>query len=313
MAGVTDRAFREIAREICPVLAMTEMISAKALLYDNRRTRAMLPPPDETPPRVVQLFGRDAAELAAAAQILAAAGVNGLDLNMGCPAPKIVKNGEGAALLRDESRAAAVARAVVRAVSIPVSVKCRLGWNSAEADAARRLAPRWEEAGIAFITVHGRTREQFYSGRADWTGIASVRAATGLPVIANGDIASPEDARAALAESGCAGVMIGRAALGNPWILAAVAAGLTSKPPVWQPPPAAERARVAGRHLDKLLLYKGEYIGVREMRKHLAWYLRGLRGAASWRTAALRAESAAGLREIIREAFASRGDGHIYK
>jgi nifR3 family TIM-barrel protein len=303
MAGVTDRAFREITREISPALVMTEMISAKALLYNNARTRAMLPPPAEAPPRIVQLFGRDAEEMAAAAQILAAAGMDGVDLNMGCPAPKIVKNGEGAALLREQSRAVAIARAVARAVSIPVSVKCRLGWNAAEADAALHLAPRWEEAGIAFLTVHGRTREQFYGGRADWAAIAAVRAATGLPVIANGDIASPEDARAVLAATGCAGVMIGRAALGNPWALAAVTAALTPGAPAWRRPASAERAATAERHLDKLLAYKGEYIGVREMRKHLAWYLKGRRGAAAWRTAALQAESAAVLREIIRRAF----------
>ncbi|MDR0433845.1 MAG: tRNA dihydrouridine synthase DusB [Gracilibacteraceae bacterium] len=303
MAGVTDRAFREIAREISPARVMTEMISAKALLRNNRKTWAMLALAAEAPPRLAQLFGRDAGEVAAAAQILAEAGADGININMGCPTAKIVKNGEGAALLRDPAQAAAVARAAARAVSIPVSVKCRLGWNEAEADAAARLAPRWEEAGVACLIVHGRTREQFYAGRADWAAIAAVRAATGLPVIANGDVASPADARAALSQTGCAGVMIGRAALGNPWLLAAVSAALAPGPRVWRPPSPLEREKVALRHLDKLLAYKGEYIGVREMRKHFAWYCKGLRGAAALRAAALRAESAADLRALMREAF----------
>jgi nifR3 family TIM-barrel protein len=304
MAGVTDRAFREIAREICPaVRVVTEMISAKALLRDNRKTWAMLALGEEAPPRVVQLFGRDAEEMAAAARILMAAGADGIDLNMGCPTAKIVKNGEGAALLRDGPQAVAVARAVARAVPLPVSVKCRLGWNAAEADTAARLAPRWEEAGVAFLTVHGRTREQFYAGRADWAGVAAVRAATALPVVVNGDIASPADARAALEVTGCTGVMIGRAALGNPWLLAAAAAELSDPAGAWPPPEPRERARAALRHLDKLLAYKGEYIGAREMRKHFGWYCKGRRGAAVLRAAALRAETAAELRALIRETY----------
>jgi nifR3 family TIM-barrel protein len=303
MAGAADRAFREIARELGPVHVITEMISAKALLSQNRKTWDMLALGQEAPPRFVQLFGHNAEELSAAAQILAGAGADGIDINMGCPAPKIVKNGEGAALLRDLPKAASVARAVARAVPLPVSVKCRLGWDGADADAAVRLAPRLEEAGVAFLTVHGRTREQYYAGRANRAGIAAVRAATSLPVIANGDIASPGDARAMLAETGCAGVMIGRAALGNPWILAAAAAVLAGAEA--DPPPAErERGRVACRHLDKLLCYKGEHIGTREMRKHFAWYVKGVRGAALWRAEAMRAEDAEALRDLIRRAFA---------
>ncbi|MDD2420682.1 MAG: tRNA dihydrouridine synthase DusB [Heliobacteriaceae bacterium] len=282
MAGVTDKAFRLVLRDHgCP-LVYTEMISDKALTYGNRNTLALLDVIGEVEPVAVQLFGSEPETMAKAARLAVAAGASIIDLNMGCPVPKVVKNNEGASLLKDLPRAVAIADRVVAAVPVPVTVKMRAGWAAGRI-IAPELAGRLVAVGVQAITVHGRTRDQFYAGQADWRVIReTVAQAAPVPVIGNGDVWEPADAVRMLAETGCAGVMIGRGCLGNPWIFSRLKARVTSGclPP---PPTPAERIRQALAHLERAVTLKGEERGVKEMRGHLAWYLKGMPGAARLR------------------------------
>jgi nifR3 family TIM-barrel protein len=278
MAGVTDKAFRETVRLVGGKYTVTEMISDKALCYQNARTLHMLDIKEEPEPRIVQLFGSDSDNMARAAKLAEALGADVLDINMGCPTPKIVKNREGSALLRDLSLATEIAAAVVQAINLPVTVKIRLGWTKEEI-IAPELARRLESVGVRMITVHARTREQFYSGQADWEWIRCVKKVTGLPVIGNGDITSPEQARQMIEQTGCDGVMIGRGALGNPWLIPQIQHYLKSKK-LLSPPALEERIAVALQHFERLLAYKGNRIGLNEMRKHAVWYIKGFKNAA---------------------------------
>ncbi|MGE5550097.1 MAG: tRNA dihydrouridine synthase DusB [Bacteroidota bacterium] len=280
MAGVTDLPFRLICKDYGAGLVYGEMISDQALLHGNRRTEPLLRIDPAERPVALQLFGRDPETLGRAARVLAAHGPDLIDLNFGCPVPKVVRNGAGAALLRDLPRAAAIVRAVVEAADRPVTVKMRAGWD-AENLVAPELAALCAEAGAAAVMVHARTREQFYTGRADWGVIRAVKEAVRIPVIGNGDVRTPDDAGRMLAETGCDGVAIGQGALGNPWIFAQ--AGLLLAGSGWEPPTIEERFAVIRRHLQAEREYIGEERGVKEMRKHLAWYLRGLPGAAHFR------------------------------
>ncbi|WP_425805752.1 tRNA dihydrouridine synthase DusB [Desulfitobacterium sp. Sab5] len=281
MAGVTDKAFRETARSIGARYVSTEMISDKALTFLNPRTLSMLDLEGEETPRIVQIFGSEPDIMVKAACLAVEHKADIIDINMGCPAPKIVKNGEGSALLQDLNLAQRIAEAVVKAVSIPVTVKMRLGWNKGEL-VAPELAQSLEAVGIQMVTVHGRTREQYYSGHSDAAGIRRVKEAVGIPVIANGDILTPQNAKELLEQTGCDGVMIGRGALGNPWILTRTARYLRDG--VLEPEPTlGERIKIAQEHFDRLLCYKGERIGLNEMRKHAVWYIKGVRGAAQLR------------------------------
>lgn len=302
MAGVTDKAFRLLAREAGAALVYTEMLSARALARESRRTREMLDLSGEQPPVAVQIFGNDPREMAAAARQAEAAGAALVDINMGCPTPKVVKNGDGAALLRDLPRALDIVRACVEAVRVPVTVKMRRGWEEGE-EVAPELAAAAEAAGASAVAVHGRFRSQFYQGRADWPAIRRVVEAVRIPVIGNGDVRSPRDAFLLLEETGCRAVMIGRAALGNPWIFGRVARYLERGEEV-PPPPPAVRVEMALRHLRLQVRYKGEQVGVRQMRKHLAWYLRGLPGAASLRQQLHRVESLAEAEAVLRSILA---------
>jgi nifR3 family TIM-barrel protein len=298
MAGVTDRAFRTLAREAGCGLVCSEMVSDQALLYGSPRTGTILNIDGEPGPLSVQIFGSHPDHMEKAAALVYARGPAIIDINMGCPTPKIVKNGEGAALMKDPQLACAIAGAVIGAVKVPVTVKMRKGWDQDSVNAVD-LAVRLERAGVAAITVHGLTRSQFYSGRADWDIIRAVKKAVSIPVIGNGDIWEPQDALRMLEATGCDGVMVGRAAMGNPWIFSQIIHYLKTGELLPRPSPA-ERAAVALRHLDMLVEYKGEYIGIREMRKHAAWYLRGMKGAARARQELNAARSREEMSAIIR-------------
>lgn len=299
MAGVTDKAFRLLLRRMGCGLIVTEMVSAKALQYSNKETFRILDLTGEEGPIAVQLFGSDPWVMAQGAQLAVENGAAIVDINMGCPTPKIVKNGEGAALMKDIPLAARITSAVVKAVDVPVTVKMRKGWNEDMVNAVE-LALAVEGAGAAAVAVHGRTRNQFYSGTADWNTIADVKQAVTIPVIGNGDIRNPEDAQRMLDETGCDGVMIGRAAMGNPWIfsrtIAYVEEGRILPEPDWQ-----ERLDMAIEHLGLVVGFKGEKTGLLEMRKHLAWYTKGFRGAARIRDSINKTDSLEDLVALLED------------
>lgn len=297
LAGVTDKAFRETVRAVGGDYVWTEMISDKALTYQNSRTLNMLDLTGEAEPRIVQLFGSEPETMARAALLALECKANVIDINMGCPAPKIVKNNEGSALLKDLPRAQAIASAVVQAVNVPVTVKMRLGWNDDQI-VAIELAKMLESVGVQMLTVHARTREQFYSGHADWAWICRVKQEVRIPVIGNGDVVNAADARRMIEQTGCDGVMIGRGALGNPWLIPRTQHYLRygTLPPE---PPNEERFSVAMQHFDRVLHYKGERIGLNEMRKHAVWYIKGVRNAAQLRDEIMQTRSSDEMRAIF--------------
>ena len=290
MAGVTDIAFRILAHDLgCP-LCYGEMVSVQGIHYRNERTLAMLHTEPRERPIAIQLFGRDPQMVAEGAKYLEDLGTADIiDFNMGCPAPKIVNNGEGSALMRDSKRAYDILKALRQAVKLPVTVKMRKGWDEEHVNAVE-MAKLAEDAGVDAIAVHGRTRQQFYSGTADWDIIGKVKASVRVPVIANGDVRTFEDLDRIRQRTGCDAVMIGRAAQGNPWIFRRFTEYLRRG--IRLPPPTKkERGEMILRHLDLLIAFKGDYIGPREMRKHATWYTRGQRGGAELRNLFNRAET----------------------
>ncbi|SHK95507.1 tRNA dihydrouridine synthase DusB [Desulforamulus aeronauticus] len=288
MAGVTDRAFRIIAREQGCGLAVTEMVSDLALLYANPRTYRMLDFREEKYPLSVQIFGSNPDAMGKAAAIVVERGAHLVDINMGCPTPKIVKNGEGSALMKNPELAGKIVESVVKAIpGIPVTVKFRKGWDEDSVNAVE-FARIVEAAGASAVSVHGRTRNQFYSGKADWKIIEQVKAAVAVPVIGNGDVWTPQDAVRLLESTGCDGIMVGRGAMGNPWLFRQIVHFLQCREEL-APPTARERIDTAIRHLELMVESKGEHVAVFEMRKHAAWYTKGIRGAAR-------------IREIINQA-----------
>ena len=303
MAGVTDTPYRILAREMGCAMAFAEMVSVLGIHFRNEKTLAMLKTVPEERPLAMQLFGAQpepVAEAAAYVESLGCADV--VDFNMGCPAPKIVKNGAGSALLRDPERAEKILSALVKATALPVTVKMRIGWDE-NSIVAVDMAKRAEAAGVAAIAVHGRTREQYYKGRADWSVIAEVKRAVRIPVIANGDIRTTGDLSRVFRETGCDGVMIGRAAQGNPWIFRSFRSFLETgaEPP---PPTIAERGALLLRHLDMLIRCKGDCIGAREMRKHATWYTKGLTGGGNLRDAFNHAETREDFQRIVETMIA---------
>ncbi len=299
MAGVCDASFRRICKEMGCGLVYTEMISAMALVYDNRRTLEMLEIFDDERPVAVQLFGSDPDVMARAAITVERLGADILDINMGCPAPKIVRGGEGAALMCRPGLAWEIVRAVRAACGVPVTVKIRKGWDEETANAVE-FAVGCVDAGADAVAVHGRTRAQGYSGAADWSVIARVAQAVPVPVLGNGDVDSPEGAARMLEETGCAAVMVGRGALGNPWILRRALQYLSTGQLLPEPEPR-ERITMALRHLKDVAAYKGDEVAASQMRKHLAWYIRGLRGAARVREAIMAAPTVSALQGVLTE------------
>ena len=281
MAGVSDLPFRLLCRQMGAGLVCMEMVSAKAILYNNKNTDSLMEIHPEELPVSLQLFGSDPDIISEQAKRIEERPFAILDINMGCPVPKVVNNGEGSALLKNPKLVEEILTKLVKAVNKPVTVKIRRGFdeNSINAVEIARIA---ESCGAAAVAVHGRTREQYYSGKADWDIIAAVKDAVKIPVIGNGDVDSPQAAEAILKHTGCDGVMIGRAAQGNPWIFRDVVAYL-EKGVIPEPPTNAEKKEIILRHAALQLEYKGEYTGVREMRKHLSWYTVGMPHSAKFR------------------------------
>ncbi|MBB4284709.1 tRNA dihydrouridine synthase DusB [Roseospira goensis] len=284
MSGITDAPFRRLAWRFGCGLTVSEMIASGRVAsgHDTRLGHAAGSCGDAGP-AAVQLAGCDPVIMAEAARACADQGAALIDINMGCPVKKVVKGEAGAALMRDEPRAAAIIGAVVAAVSVPVTLKMRAGWDADHRNAPR-LARIAEDLGVRMITVHGRTRDQFYGGHADWSVIGDVKAAVSVPVVGNGDVGSLDDARRLLARSGADGVMIGRAAQGRPWLPGLVAQGLEAGTAPAEPDLLA-RAAIALEHFDGLIDHYGGYRGLRLARKHMAWAVQGLRDAAAFRRA----------------------------
>lgn len=279
MAGVCNPAFRLIAKEFGTGLVCAEMVSDKAIIHGNKRTQEMLFVDEREKPLSLQIFGGDRKSLVEAAKVVdQETNADIIDINMGCPVPKVTKCDAGARWLLEPNKIYEMVSAVVDAVSKPVTVKMRIGWDEEHiyvVDNAKAV----EQAGGKAVSVHGRTREQLYTGKADWSYIRQAKEAVSIPVIGNGDVQTPEDAKRMLEETGCDGVMIGRGALGNPWMLYRTVEYLKTGE-LLPEPTADEKIRIAILHMDRLAALKGEHVAVREMRKHLAWYLRGLKGAA---------------------------------
>ncbi|MBO4872031.1 MAG: tRNA dihydrouridine synthase DusB [Lachnospiraceae bacterium] len=304
MAGVTDGAFRQLCRDMGAGACVTEMVSAKALYYHNRGTAQLMRQPTDTAPLGLQLFGSDPgilAQMAAKVQD----DYDFIDLNMGCPMPKIVQNGEGSALLEKPELVRDIVRTMAEALQKPLTVKIRIGVRP-EKICGAEIAKIAEEAGAAAVFVHARTRSQLYSGKADWQEIRRIKETLSIPVIGNGDVDSAEAALRLLSGTGCDAVMVGRAARGNPWIFREIRAALAgeSVPPR---PLRAEMAEVIRRHADAEIAEKGEAVGCRELRKHLAWYTAGLPGGAALRKLASGLSCRQEL-SLFLQAFLSRGD-----
>lgn len=298
MAGVTDQPFRKLCREQGCGLLYTEMVSAKAILYHNRNTQKLLEVDPAERPIAVQLFGSDPEIVSEMAAQISEGPYDIIDFNMGCPVPKVVNNGEGSALMKNPGLAEQILSALVRKVKKPVTVKIRKGFDEDQVNAVE-IARIAEYCGVAAVAVHGRTRQQFYSGKADWDIIRQVKEAVRIPVIGNGDVVSPESAERMLKETGCDGVMIGRGAQGNPWIFRQILGRMeTGQEPA--PPSLSEVKEMILRHARMLVEYKGTYTGIREMRKHTAWYTAGFPHSAKLRARVNEVKSLDELEDLIR-------------
>lgn len=302
MAGVSDLPFRLLCHEMGAGMTCMEMISAKAILYGNKNTESLMEIHPSEDCVSLQLFGSDPKIMAEIAKRIEERPFSVLDINMGCPVPKIVNNKEGSALMKNPELVYEIVRSVSEAISKPVTVKIRKGFDEAHVNAVE-VAKAAEAGGAKAVAVHGRTREQFYAGAADWSIIADVKAALKVPVIGNGDVTCGADAKRLMEETGCDAVMIGRAAEGNPFIFREATSFLQGKP--YEEPSKEEIKKIVLRHADLQLQYKGEFIGIREMRKHLSWYLKGFEGAAALRKQINEMETFAELKAIVEKIYGS--------
>lgn len=299
MAGVTDLPFRLLCKEMGADLIYTEMVSAKGIYYNNKNTEDLLQVLEEERPVSLQLFGSDPELLAEMAKKIEPRNFDILDINMGCPVPKVVNNGEGSALLQNPKQIGKIVHAVSHAISKPLTIKIRKGFGKEDCNAVE-IAKVIEDNGAAAIAVHGRTREQYYSGKADWDVIAKVKEAVSIPVFGNGDVNSPETARALFNHTNCDGVMIARGVRGNPWLFQQIKTYLETGE-IIPKPTVEEVVAMIKRHSRLQVKYKGEYLGIREMRKHVAWYTTGYPESARLRSRVNEIDSLQGLDELLDE------------
>ena len=306
MAGVTDLPFRLLCKEQGAALCCMEMVSAKGIMYNNKNTESLLTVDERERPVSLQLFGSDPEIMGAMAAKIEHRNFDILDINMGCPVPKVVNNGDGSALMKNPVLAGKIIESMVKAINKPVTVKIRKGFDDEHVNAVE-MAHVAEESGAAAVAVHGRTREQFYSGKADWSIIADVKAAVKIPVIGNGDILDAKDVIAMKEQTGCDGFMIGRGAQGNPWIFHQIlhyfeTGELIGKPPI------EEMVKTMLRHAKLQIEFKGDYLGIREMRKHAAWYTAGYKGASKLRGRINDVESYEDLEALFEEFMKQYGN-----
>lgn len=297
MAGVTDLPFRLLCKEQGAGLLCMEMVSAKAIYYNNKNTESLMEIDDREPPVSLQLFGSDPEIISEMAKRIEERPFSILDINMGCPVPKVVNNGEGSALMKNPKLVEKIVSRTVKAIQKPVTVKIRKGFDEGHVNAVE-IAKIAEASGAAAVAVHGRTREQYYSGKADWDIIRQVKEAVSIPVIGNGDVVSAEAAEKMLRTTGCDGIMIGRGAQGNPWIFRQILHWMETGEPLLAPS-IQEIKETMRRHAGLLVEYKGEYTAVREMRKHVAWYTAGLPNSARLRAKVNEAASMEDLEVLI--------------
>lgn len=306
MAGVGDRAFREICSSFGAAYTVSEMVSAKALEFGDKKTRGLMELGDTARPAAIQIFGYEPPVMADAAAKAMAFAPDAIDINMGCPAPKITGSGAGSALMKNPQLCGEIVSAVVRAVKVPVTVKMRAGWDENSVNAPE-VAEICERAGAAAVAVHARTRAQMYGPGADWGIIRKVKQAVNIPVIGNGDVTDGKSAALMLEETGCDAVMVGRAALGNPWIFSEINSYVDGTGKFAQPD-VQGRMEVMVRHISLMCRYKGESRAMREARKHVAWYLKSLRGAAQFRKRAGFLETLAQLDGLVKDVIAAQSE-----
>ena len=302
MAGVTDAPFRELVSSFGATAVVSEMISSEALVRNSKKTYRRLHNNVENVLKIVQIMGANPKNMAESANINEQLGADVIDINMGCPARKIVSNDSGSALMRDENLAVEIAKAVVNAVKIPVTLKMRLGWDNEHINCFS-LAKKFEDVGIQMLAIHCRTRNQMYSGTADWSAIAQMRETVKIPYLCNGDIKSPADAVRALEQSKAAGVMIGRGALGRPWLLKQIMEQLLEGCVRTQTPPLQRQYETIMHHFQATLDFYSEYHGLRVFRKHFCWYSSGLSGASSFRETINKIENVALAKECVRKFY----------
>ncbi|SCZ78802.1 tRNA dihydrouridine synthase DusB [Pseudobutyrivibrio xylanivorans] len=306
MAGVTDLPFRLLCKEQGAALCCMEMVSAKGIMYNNKNTESLLTVDERERPVSLQLFGSDPEIMGAMAAKIEHRNFDILDINMGCPVPKVVNNGDGSALMKNPVLAGKIIESMVKAINKPVTVKIRKGFDDEHVNAVE-MAHVAEESGAAAVAVHGRTREQYYSGKADWSIIADVKAAVKIPVIGNGDILDAKDVIAMKEQTGCDGFMIGRGAQGNPWIFHQILHYFETGELIGKPP-MEEMVKTMLRHAKLQIEFKGDYLGIREMRKHAAWYTAGYKGASKLRGRINDVESYQDLEALFEEFMKQYGN-----